>query len=122
MWPSMQFLYIIYIHIVFSCHVTLLLFFLDQSFGSKRETEIQSVEKLPDIRADEGAGPSRNIKLQNESYAGLNTKLHASKDRDGKECEHNYIIFCYHALLSAGTTLLCTCNCDFISCRCPKWK
>nr|TKV99371.1 hypothetical protein SEVIR_8G038500v2 [Setaria viridis] len=53
-----------------------------QSFGSKRETEIQSVEKLPDIRADEGAGPSRKIKLQNESYDGVNTKLHASKDSD----------------------------------------
>ncbi|CAL4995404.1 unnamed protein product [Urochloa decumbens] len=53
-----------------------------QSFGSKRETEIQSVEKLPDIRADEGAGPSRKIQLQNESYDEINTKLHTSKDID----------------------------------------
>ncbi|XP_025827115.1 two-component response regulator-like APRR3 isoform X2 [Panicum hallii] len=53
-----------------------------QSFGGKRETEIQSVEKLPDTRADEGAGPSRKSKLQNESYDGVNTKLHASKDSD----------------------------------------
>lgn len=78
---------------VFPCHVTLWLFSLDQSFGSKRETEIQSVEKLPDIRADEGAGPSRKIKLQNESYDGVNTKLHASKDSDGKEFEHDYVMF-----------------------------
>ncbi|KAG2560205.1 hypothetical protein PVAP13_8KG072800 [Panicum virgatum] len=53
-----------------------------QSFGSKRETEIQSIEKLPDTRADEGAGSSRKSKLQNESYDGVNTKLHVSKDSD----------------------------------------
>jgi pseudo-response regulator 5 len=70
------------------------LFFLDQSFGGKRETEIQSVEKLPDTRADEGAGPSRKSKLQNESYDGVNTKLHASKDSDGDEFELAYITFC----------------------------
>ncbi|CAO2145659.1 unnamed protein product [Urochloa humidicola] len=53
-----------------------------QSFGSKRETEIQSVEKLPDILADGGAGPSRKKQLQNESYDEVNKKLHASKDID----------------------------------------
>ncbi|OEL19666.1 Two-component response regulator-like PRR95 [Dichanthelium oligosanthes] len=51
-----------------------------QSFGSKRETEIQSVEKLPEIHADEGASPSRKIKVQNKPDDGVNTKLHVSKD------------------------------------------
>jgi len=37
------------------------LFGLDQSFDSKTETEIHSVEKLPDIRANEGVSPSRKI-------------------------------------------------------------
>ncbi|KAF8664761.1 hypothetical protein HU200_054483 [Digitaria exilis] len=50
-----------------------------QSFGSKREAEIQSVQKLPDIHVDEGAGPSRKM---NKSFDGVNTKLHASKDAD----------------------------------------
>ncbi|XP_062182472.1 two-component response regulator-like APRR3 isoform X2 [Phragmites australis] len=49
------------------------------SFGSKRETEIQSVEKLPEILKDEGAGSSRKNKIQSESYGGVNTKAHASK-------------------------------------------
>ncbi|KAL6595533.1 hypothetical protein ACP70R_047873 [Stipagrostis hirtigluma subsp. patula] len=52
-----------------------------QSFGSKREAEIQSVEKLPENLTDEGAGPSRKYEVQNESY-GLNTKAHASKGSD----------------------------------------
>ncbi|CAN6380622.1 unnamed protein product [Urochloa humidicola] len=51
-----------------------------ESFGSKRETEIQSVQRLPDIRADKGAGPSRKNQLQNESCDEVNTKLHSSKD------------------------------------------
>lgn len=67
------------------------MFCLDQSFGSKRETEIQSVQKLPDIRADEGAGPSRKM---NKSYDGVSTKLHASKDTDGNEFGHGYVMFC----------------------------
>nr|CAB3490969.1 unnamed protein product [Digitaria exilis] len=50
-----------------------------QSFGSKREAEIQSVQKLPDIHVDQGAGPSRKM---NKSFDGVNTKLHASKDAD----------------------------------------
>ena len=53
-----------------------------------------SVEKLPDIRANEGVGPYRKNKLQNESYDGVNTKLHASKDSDGKEFERGYAMFC----------------------------
>jgi len=69
-------------------------FCLDQSFGSKRDTEIQSVEKLPDTRADEGTDPSRKSKLQNESYDGVNTKYHVSKDSDGKEFELGYVMFC----------------------------
>uniref|UniRef100_A0A0A8YAP1 CCT domain-containing protein n=1 Tax=Arundo donax TaxID=35708 RepID=A0A0A8YAP1_ARUDO len=50
-----------------------------QSFGSKRQTEIQSVEKLPEILRDEGAGSSRKNKIQSESYGGVDTKAHASK-------------------------------------------
>ncbi|KAL6870720.1 hypothetical protein ACP4OV_014568 [Aristida adscensionis] len=54
-----------------------------QSFGSKRETEIQSVEKLPETRADEEAGSSRKYEVQNESYGGgLSTKAHVSKASD----------------------------------------
>jgi len=93
-------------------------FCLDQSFGSKRDTEIQSVEKLPDTRADEGADPSRKSKLQNESYDGVNTKYHVSKDSDGKEFVNSCSVV--GKLMSA--TLLSACGNTFISCRCPKWK
>ncbi|XP_062197231.1 two-component response regulator-like APRR3 [Phragmites australis] len=59
-----------------------------QSFRSKRETEIQSVEKLSKICTDEGAGSSRKLKIQNESY---NTKVHVSKGSDdapsGSACD-----------------------------------
>lgn len=58
-----------------------------QSFCSKRETEIQSVEKLPEIRTDEGAGSSRKIKAQNKSY-DVNTKVHAPKDNDDAPSEN----------------------------------
>jgi pseudo-response regulator 5 len=65
-----------------------------QSFGSKRETEIQSVEKLPETRRDEVAGSSKKIEQQNMSYDdGVNTKVDASKDSDGKEL-HNFMLTC----------------------------
>jgi len=68
---------------------------LDQSFGSKREAEIQSVEKLPEIHRDEVAGSSKKIEPQNKSYDdGVNTKVDASKDSDGKEFRPGYIILC----------------------------
>uniref|UniRef100_J3N673 CCT domain-containing protein n=2 Tax=Oryza brachyantha TaxID=4533 RepID=J3N673_ORYBR len=53
-----------------------------QSSGSKREVEIQSVEKLPEVVADSGVGSSRGLKLQNGSINGLNTKSHALKGND----------------------------------------
>ncbi|KAJ1274399.1 hypothetical protein BS78_05G058700 [Paspalum vaginatum] len=53
-----------------------------QSFGSKRETEIQSVEKSPEICTDHGAGSSRKTKVQTKSYDGVNPKANASKDSD----------------------------------------
>jgi hypothetical protein len=94
----MRFWYILDIHIGFPCHVTLWrLFCLDQSFGSKRETEIQSVEKLPDIRRDEDevAGSSKKTESQNKSYdVRVNTKVDASKDSNGKEFRPAYIILC----------------------------
>ncbi|KAL5204458.1 hypothetical protein ABZP36_009329 [Zizania latifolia] len=53
-----------------------------QSSGSKREIEIQSVEKLPEIVADGGAGSSREHKIQNGSIDGRNTKILAIKGND----------------------------------------
>uniref|UniRef100_A0A0D9XP94 Uncharacterized protein n=1 Tax=Leersia perrieri TaxID=77586 RepID=A0A0D9XP94_9ORYZ len=52
-----------------------------QSSGSKREVEIQSAEKLPEVVAG-GAGPSRVHKLHNGFVDGMNTKSHALKGKD----------------------------------------
>jgi hypothetical protein len=70
------------------------LFNLDQSFGSKRDTEIHSVEAVQDIRRDEVAGSSKNNELQNKSYDGVNTKVDVSKYTNGKELRPGYIILC----------------------------
>ncbi|WVZ54339.1 hypothetical protein U9M48_005150 [Paspalum notatum var. saurae] len=59
-----------------------------QSFGNKRDTEIQSVEKLPEVCTDKGAGLSRKTKVQTKSYDGANTKVHASKDSDDAPSEN----------------------------------
>uniref|UniRef100_A0A0E0MCP4 Uncharacterized protein n=1 Tax=Oryza punctata TaxID=4537 RepID=A0A0E0MCP4_ORYPU len=53
-----------------------------QSSGSKREVEIQSAEKLPEVVEDGGAGSSREHKIQNGFVDGLNTKSHALKAND----------------------------------------
>ncbi|KAK3118447.1 hypothetical protein QOZ80_9BG0699220 [Eleusine coracana subsp. coracana] len=50
-----------------------------QSFGSKREPEIQSVEKLPENLTNERAGSSRKSKVQSECHGGVNTKGHVPK-------------------------------------------
>ncbi|OQU82912.1 hypothetical protein SORBI_3005G044400 [Sorghum bicolor] len=77
-----------------------------QSFGSKRETEIQSVEKLPDIRRDEDevAGSSKKTESQNKSYdVRVNTKVDASKDSDGAPSgsEKNVHSKCLNGITSA---------------------
>jgi hypothetical protein len=73
------------IHIEFSVHLHCGGYFSFQSFGSKRETEIQSVEKLPENLTDERAGSSRKSKIQSESCGGATTKAHVPKSSDGKE-------------------------------------
>uniref|UniRef100_A0A453HMQ4 Response regulatory domain-containing protein n=1 Tax=Aegilops tauschii subsp. strangulata TaxID=200361 RepID=A0A453HMQ4_AEGTS len=45
-----------------------------QSSGSKRETEIQIVEKLPEIVTHNGASSSRELKIQNGPFDRINTK------------------------------------------------
>ncbi|KAF0917995.1 hypothetical protein E2562_021690 [Oryza meyeriana var. granulata] len=53
-----------------------------QSYGSKREVEIQSAEKLPEVVEDGGAGSSGEHKMQNSFIDGMNTKSHALKGND----------------------------------------
>ncbi|CAM0874546.1 unnamed protein product [Alopecurus aequalis] len=53
-----------------------------QSSGSKKGTEIQSIEKLPEIVKDNGANSSRELKIQNEPSDRINTKAHALKGTD----------------------------------------
>jgi pseudo-response regulator 5 len=58
-----------------------------QSSGSKRETEIQSVEKSPEIATDYQASSSREHKIQNRSFGGVNTKVNALKGSDDAPSE-----------------------------------
>jgi hypothetical protein len=67
-------------------------YFSFQSFSSKRETEIQSVEKLPENLTDERAGSSSKSKIQSESYGGVTTKVHVPKGSNGKELRHGYLV------------------------------
>lgn len=53
-----------------------------QSSGSKRETEIQSAEKLPEIVKDNGASSSRELTMQNGPFDRINTKSHTVKGTD----------------------------------------
>ncbi|XP_048570064.1 two-component response regulator-like APRR3 [Triticum urartu] len=53
-----------------------------QSSGSKRETDIQSVEKLPEIVAHNGASSCRELKIQNGPFDRMNTKALALKGTD----------------------------------------
>lgn len=53
-----------------------------QSSGSKRETEIQSAEKLPEIVKDNGASSSRELTMQNGPFDRINTKSHTVKGSD----------------------------------------
>ncbi|KQJ89340.1 two-component response regulator-like APRR3 [Brachypodium distachyon] len=48
-----------------------------QSSGSKRETEIQSVEKLPETVTENGASSSRELTIQNGPFDRVTTKAHA---------------------------------------------
>jgi hypothetical protein len=40
------------------------------------------------------AGSSKKIELQNKSNDGVNTKVDASKDSDGKEFKPGHMILC----------------------------
>lgn len=86
-----------------------------ESSGSNREIEIQSVEKLPEIVTDDGAGSSRELKIQKGHFGGVNTKAHALKGTDdapsGNACDINKLqVFspennvrskCIHVITSA---------------------
>ncbi|AQK58055.1 Two-component response regulator-like APRR9 [Zea mays] len=74
-----------------------------QSFGSKRDTEIHSVEAVQDIRRDEVAGSSKNNELQNKSYDGVNTKVDVSKYTNGAPSgsEKNVRSKCLNGITSA---------------------
>ncbi|KAI4997172.1 hypothetical protein ZWY2020_052514 [Hordeum vulgare] len=53
-----------------------------QSSGSKRETEIQSVEKLPETVTHNVASSPRELKVQNGPFDRMNTKAPALKGTD----------------------------------------
>lgn len=61
-------------------------------------TEIQSVEKVPEIMAHNGASSSRELKIQNGPGDRINTKAHALNSTDGKKSIYGSLLFDFHVL------------------------